>query len=116
MEPQLVIDLSTFEQIKTDMGASFINELVEAYCVETPLLMARLQQALANEEAEAFRTVAHSIKSSSCSLGALQFGALARELEALGKEGRLADAELKVRELIAGYDPVQRSLRALCDD
>ena len=116
MEPQTVIDLSTFEQIKNNMGVSFINEVVEAFCVETPLLMARLQQALADQKADAFRMAAHSIKSSSNNLGALQFSALAHELELLAREGRLADASPKVKALIAGYDPVQRALRSLCND
>jgi HPt (histidine-containing phosphotransfer) domain-containing protein len=116
METQMVIDLATFDQIKNDMGVSFMSELVEAYCVETPLLMARLQKALADQEAEELRTAAHSIKSTSCSLGALQFGALARELELLGREGRLADAAPKVKDLISCYEPVQRHLRALCND
>jgi two-component system sensor histidine kinase/response regulator len=116
METQSLIDLQTFDQIKNDMGVSFMSELVQAYCVETPLLMARLQKALAEEEAEELRTAAHSIKSTSCSLGALQFGALARELEHLAREGRLIDAAPKVKDLIASYEPVQRQLRALCND
>jgi HPt (histidine-containing phosphotransfer) domain-containing protein len=116
MELESVIDLPTFEQIKNDMGVSFMSELVEAYCMETPLLMARLQQALADQDAESFRMAAHSIKSSSNSLGALEFGAIARELEILGREGRLADASPRVKTLIACYDPVQRALRSLCND
>jgi HPt (histidine-containing phosphotransfer) domain-containing protein len=116
MEPQPVIDLQTFDQIKNDMGVSFMSELVEAFCVETPLLMARLQKALADQEAEELRLAAHSIKSTSHSLGALQFAALARELEVMAREGRLADAAPRVKTLIACYEPVQRQLRSLCND
>ena len=57
------------------MGADFIAELVQAYFDETPQLLSNLQEALARQDCEAFRRAAHSIKSTSNSFGALQFGA-----------------------------------------
>jgi hypothetical protein len=40
------------------------------------------------QDCEAFRMAAHSIKSTSNSFGALQFGLLAKELEWMGRDAR----------------------------
>jgi histidine phosphotransfer protein HptB len=113
MNPQSVIDLPTFEALKETMGADFINELVQAYFDETPQLLAKLQQALANQDCDAFRQAAHSIKSTSNSFGALEFGILAKELEMMGREGRLDGAPEKVDSLVYGYEAVQKALAEL---
>ena len=107
------IDLPTFERLTQDLGAEFVGELIETYCLETPQLIAQIQQALASQNAAAFRRAAHSIKSASNTLGALQLGTLARELETMGREGNLADTRGQVDQLAAEYDRVQQTLKDL---
>ena len=116
MNPQSVIDLPTFEALKEAMGADFINELVQAYFDETPQLLAKLQRAFASKDCDAFRQAAHSIKSTSNSFGALQFGALAKELEMMGRESRLDGAPEKVELLVTGYETIHQALVELCND
>lgn len=113
MNPPSVIDLPTFEALKEAMGADYINELVQAYFEETPQLLSKLQQALAKQDCEAFRQAAHSIKSTSNSFGALQLGALAKELEMMGREGQLGGAAGKVEALVSDYSLVQKALEEL---
>jgi HPt (histidine-containing phosphotransfer) domain-containing protein len=113
MNPPSVIDLPSFEALKEAMGADYINELVQAYFEETPQLLSKLQQALAKQDCEAFRQAAHSIKSTSNSFGALQLGALAKELELMGREGQLGGAAGKVEALMADYGVVQKALEEL---
>jgi len=113
MKPLSVIDMPTFEALKEAMGAGFINELVQAYFEETPQLLSKLQQALTKQDCEAFRQAAHSIKSTSNSFGALEFGELAKELEMLGREARLEGASGKVKWLVDGYKPVKQALEEL---
>ena len=115
MQPPDIIDLPAFEQIKNSMGADFIGKIVETYCVETPLLLARLPQALLDSDYASFRMAVHSIKSASSSLGALQFAGIARELEILAREENLASAApARVQALLAAYPSVAQALRALC--
>ena len=113
MIPQSVIDLPTFEALKDAMGADFLPDLIQAYFDETPQLLSKLQQALANQDCDAFRQAAHSIKSTSNSFGALEFGALARELEMMGREKKLALAPAKVDALATGYQTVRQVLQEL---
>jgi HPt (histidine-containing phosphotransfer) domain-containing protein len=108
-----MIDLPTFEALKDSMGADFINELVQAYLEETPLLLSKLEQALVKQDSDAFRQAAHSIKSTSNSFGALQFGALAKELEMMGREARLDGAPEKVKSLLSNFETVQQALLEL---
>jgi HPt (histidine-containing phosphotransfer) domain-containing protein len=96
------------------MGADFIGELGKAYFEETPQLLAQLEQALAEHDSTVFRRAAHSIKSTSSSFGALQYAALARELEILGREERLNEAPARVKALVAGYEPVRQAIQELC--
>jgi signal transduction histidine kinase/CheY-like chemotaxis protein len=112
---QPIVDRPTFEDLKKEMGADFIRELVDAYCEETPRLITTLRQALASQDTEAFRRAAHSIKSTSNSLGALRAGSLAKELEMLGKAGQLGAAAAAVENLAVDYLQVQQILKELCD-
>jgi HPt (histidine-containing phosphotransfer) domain-containing protein len=116
MNPQSVIDLPTFEALKEAMGMDFIDELVQAYFDETPQLLIKLQTALASKDCDGFRQAAHSIKSTSNSFGALEFGALAKELEMMGRESKLDGASMKVESLVMGYETVHKALRELCND
>jgi histidine phosphotransfer protein HptB len=107
------IDLPTFEALRESMGADFIIELLQAYYDETPQLLSNLQQALTKQDCEAFRLAAHSIKSTSSSFGALQFGALAKELEMMGRGGDLQGASEKVAALSGAYPAVRQALEGL---
>ena len=108
-----VIDPNTVEELITTLGADFDNELIDTYCAETPGLLDQLHLALRQNDAESFRRAAHSMKSSSASLGALEFSAQARELEFLGKSGDISGADEKVAGLNTAYVEVARALRAL---
>ena len=116
MSVSTVIDLPTFEALKESMGADFINELVQAYFEEAPQLLASLQQALAGQDCELFRQAAHSIKSTSNSFGALALGALAKELEMMGRERNLEGAPSKVERVVKDYAVVKMKLEELCHD
>ena len=116
MNPESIIDLPTYETLKEAMGADFMDELLQAYYDETPQLLSRLQRALDDQDCEAFRLAAHSIKSTSKSFGALQFGDLAKELEMIGREGKLAGSDRKVEQLTGSYEAVRQALEGLSHD
>ena len=107
------IDMSTYSDLQATVGAEFVGELIDTYCEETPRLLLELQAALSCGETEAFRRAAHSIKSSSASLGALPLAALARELEGLGREGRMDEAPPRMEPLRTAYLETERALREL---
>ncbi len=110
------IDQAIFEKLQNDVGADFIGELIAAYCDETPQLLAQLRLALRDNDAAALRQAAHSIKSTSYTLGALSLGDLAKELEMMGRAGDLIGAQTKMDRLADEYDRVQLALKDLEHD
>lgn len=113
MEAGPIIDQTTFNDLKELMGADFIVELIDTYTLETAGLIDKLGQALEAGDAATFGRLAHSIKSSSASLGALNFSGQARELEMVGKGGDLSGAGPKVEELAADFLQVKGCLEEL---
>jgi HPt (histidine-containing phosphotransfer) domain-containing protein len=116
MEEQAIIDLATYNQLKDLMGGDFLVELIDTYITETAALVEQLSQALAGGEAVAFERIAHSIKSSSASLGALSLSQQARELEMMGKANELSGASEKLEQMVANFQQVKRSLEELRDE
>jgi HPt (histidine-containing phosphotransfer) domain-containing protein len=108
-----IIDQATFDGLKEMVGDDFVDELVETYLEDSPDLLADLHQALDDGDAGVFRRTAHSLKSTSASMGALNFAALARELENIGQEERLDEARPLLAQLEASYEQVAQALKDL---
>ena len=83
------IDKTTFEELKQMSGVDFINELIDAFLDDAPLMIQNMQTAVAAGDVESFRRNAHSLKSNAYTFGAAELGALAKELELMGKENNL---------------------------
>jgi HPt (histidine-containing phosphotransfer) domain-containing protein len=113
MEEQAIIDISTYNQLKEVMGADFMAEIIDTYNNETGALIDQLSQALTSGDAVSFGRYAHSIKSSSASLGALVFSQQARELEMMGKANNLSMAGLKLEKLSVDFLQVKQCLEEL---
>jgi HPt (histidine-containing phosphotransfer) domain-containing protein len=113
MDVDAIIDGGTFNDLKDTMGADFVAEIIDTYNEETGGLIEQLQLALAAQDAATFGRCAHSIKSSSKSLGALVFAEQARELELLGKAGDLSGAGPKVERLASDFRTVEDRLGEL---
>jgi HPt (histidine-containing phosphotransfer) domain-containing protein len=84
-----VIDKATFEDLKQMSGTDFINELIDAFLDDGPHMISQMEAALAAGDVESFRRNAHSLKSNANAFGATELGALAKELEMMGKEENL---------------------------
>lgn len=111
-----IVDQAVFDGLKDMMGADFIGELVDTYLEDAPHLIEQMHQGLASGDADVFRRAAHSLKSNSANFGAMQLAGQARQLEMLGKEGRLEGADALVAELEASYLQVKSVLEALRDE
>jgi HPt (histidine-containing phosphotransfer) domain-containing protein len=79
----------TFEELKQISGEDFINELIDAFLDDAPNMIKSIQSALDSRDLESFRRNAHSMKSNANTFGATELGALAEELELMGKENNL---------------------------
>ena len=93
------IDRSAVERLTATMGAAFVAELIDTFAADARELIATLERALGETDLDAFRRAAHSLKSTSESLGAMGLAALARDLEATARTGSLAGVEARVTQL-----------------
>jgi PAS domain S-box-containing protein len=108
-----LIDRKKFEEFRQAMGADFIGEIIAIFNEDAPKLLQDLKQALISNDADLFRRSAHSLKSNSAQFGAMSLAEMAKELEVLGKEGRLTEVSEKVARLEAEYEIVREALREL---
>jgi HPt (histidine-containing phosphotransfer) domain-containing protein len=95
-----VLDHGVLSELRASTGddQAFMIELVEAYVSEGTTHMDGLLAAAAAGDAAAVVRPAHSLKSTSASLGAMRLSAICRAIEEAGREGRAegldANAEL----------------------
>jgi HPt (histidine-containing phosphotransfer) domain-containing protein len=68
---------------------AFVRELVETYLADTPTQLEAMTAAVESDDAEALVRPAHTLKSSSATVGAMRLSSVARELEMDGRSGSL---------------------------
>lgn len=69
---------------------ALVNEIVELFKREGPVLMADLQKAIGTKEGLAIKRTAHRLKGALVSLAALPATTLAKELELAGSQNDLS--------------------------
>ena len=107
-----VIDHATFEDLKQISGEDFINELIDAFLDDAPTMIQNMQSALEAKDVESFRRNAHSMKSNANTFGAMELGALAKELEFMAKENNL-DIGNRLEVLKEAYGKVAEELKEM---
>ena len=85
-----VLDQAVLEELRASTGddEAFMRELVETYVEEGQASLAVLLAAAAARDAAAIVRPAHTLKSTSASLGAMRLSGICRDIEAAGREAR----------------------------
>jgi CheY-like chemotaxis protein/HPt (histidine-containing phosphotransfer) domain-containing protein len=105
------MDCQTLEDLRRLTEAPEVfRAVVHTYLQETPELLAALQTAVTRDDAAAVRLTAHSLKSSSATLGALALSALCAELEALGRTKVSGNAAAILSHMTTEYEAVKTAL------
>jgi len=107
-----LINKATFEELKQMSGDDFINELIDAFLEDAPNMLNNMKVALEQKDVESFRRNAHSMKSNANTFGAMELGALAKELEFMAKENNL-DVGNRFEVLQERYDKVAEELKGM---
>ena len=76
-----------------------VARLIGLYLEGTPPLIERMKQAHADDDHEALRAAAHTLKSSSANVGAMKLHGLCEELESRARERRGDDAPVWIERI-----------------
>jgi CheY-like chemotaxis protein/HPt (histidine-containing phosphotransfer) domain-containing protein len=88
----IVVDKTVLEQLLAITGnTEFIVQLVAMFLKDSVRLLQEMKTALAEHRREDFVRAAHSFKSSSAQVGAMNLSGYCKRLEQMGKEGRVED-------------------------
>ncbi|HMW84428.1 MAG TPA: response regulator [Nitrospira sp.] len=90
----------------------FLHKALSLYLPYADKQIARLENAIADQDARAIATIAHTMKSSSGKLGAQRLALLYTELESASRAGRIGDFQ----ELYDRLIPEHRAVSALMRD
>jgi len=107
------VDHKAFENIRSlqRSGApDMLSKVIGIYLRDTPKLLENTRNALALKDAKAMGGQAHSMKSSSATLGAHALAALCKELEAMGRSGTTENAEGLLSRIELEYASVAKIL------
>lgn len=106
------IDAAAFQALQSSNG-EILPDLLRIYFEHAPRLLANLREALAQGSSQALFQAAHSLKSSSATMGALSLAGMCKELEATGKAGVIDGALEKVEQIEAEYARARVELQHL---
>jgi len=94
-EPDVhVVDERILAELMASTGddIGFVRELIQTYLADTPLQFEAMTTAVEADDAPSLIRPAHTLKSSSATVGAMRLSSVARELEMAGRTGSLDPA------------------------
>jgi CheY-like chemotaxis protein/HPt (histidine-containing phosphotransfer) domain-containing protein len=108
------IDPKALQAIKDMAGedaSEVLSAVIDIYLEETPKLLQAMESAIAQKDAPQLGRAAHTLKSSSATLGAMNLSKLSKELEAIGFAGTIQDETPRIWQIEAEYETVKAALQ-----
>ena len=93
--------------------SQFIAELIDTWAADATEHIAAIEQALVTGDADTLRRAAHTLKSTSQSLGAVQLAGRCAEIEAHARHGRMDAVRALLPTLLRSYEQARAALRAM---
>lgn len=112
----MVFDPAALDNLASiDEDGSLVDELIRLYHTDSSALVAGLRAAWAAGDVERLGTTAHTLKSASGLVGAVDVMALARDIETRAREQRALGDEAAIAAVEAAYSAACRALTAYLD-
>jgi PAS domain S-box-containing protein len=102
--------METIQALENNDSPGLVTRLVEVYLKSSPELVDSMRHAVASADAETIERSAHSLKSSSATLGALELAEFCNRLEQIGRDAATDQAAEVFACLEAEFDRVRRAL------
>lgn len=103
--------LDQLRELDPDGSAGVLAGLIDNYLSDAASLLQKLQLALASKDLNGLARHAHSLKSTSASMGATRVSALAAEIEQTAKRNALDGCAMLLTALAAEHAVAEQLLR-----
>lgn len=116
MPDEIILDPAAIENLRAiggDDNGEFLRELVGIFLQDGPHRLADIESALAAGNAEDLARAAHTMKGSASNFGATALSAVSRDIEQLGKQRNLPEANIRLPALRAEFARTTTALQAL---
>lgn len=113
-QPPTPLDTQIFQSLRNMIGTKadvVLAEMIDCYLEEAPQLINAIASAIAQGNAVTLRRAAHTLKSSSITLGATTLSNFCQELEAMSRSGNTQEGVDKLLQLQAEYERVKTALQ-----
>jgi two-component system, sensor histidine kinase len=94
---------------------NFLSKLIGVYRINAELLVETVVTAYATADQDTLIRAAHTLKSSSANLGALDFATYCREIETAARAGHPEQADGQIQNLCAAFAQVDSALQAVLE-
>jgi len=102
--------MESIQALESNGSPGLMARLIEVYLRSSPELIDQMREGVAGEDAQTIERAAHSLKSSSATLGALELSELCKELERIGREADTDQAAAVFASLELEFNRVRRAL------
>lgn len=99
--------------LKASVGgdASFLSSLIADYINDTGEHLQAMQRAVSRQDADLLQRSAHSLKSTSQTMGAVGLAEISRQIETLARNDRLEEAAAQITAASEQFEAVCTVLR-----
>ena len=101
-----IMDMAAYAELKSILGDT-LNEVVRMYLQSMPEMLVSLGEQIDNNDANQVFEIAHRIKSSSSSIGALGIANTAEIIEQAGRAGSTENTQASLEILKKQYEEIQ---------
>ncbi|WP_045737662.1 hybrid sensor histidine kinase/response regulator [Xanthomonas sp. MUS 060] len=105
-----VLDIEVLDELREVIGNANTAQIVDTFLGDAPLLIQRMEQAVATAEDALLRDAAHTLKSSAANVGAQTLSAAALRIEAGVRAGTLEHPAVEVGQAIAEFAQARLAL------
>jgi HPt (histidine-containing phosphotransfer) domain-containing protein len=103
------LNMEALDELRNLMGDA-LDEVLQTFVDYVPGQIDELSQAVSNDDAEGVFNLAHKMKSSSSSIGALGLASVAEQIEVIGRTGSTQGAAELLEKLKALYSDAETIL------
>ncbi|MEN0036456.1 MAG: response regulator [Cellvibrio sp.] len=102
LDSPVEIDMQVIRQLR-ELREGLLPRIIELFRSSSPALIAQLQTAVANQDADLLYKTAHNFKNSAANLGLVELATACRECEARARQGDMGQAEQHMQSIQTLY-------------